>query len=111
MLHGGGVAMATEPAIMVADGTDPKYMWRQYFVITDGRCAVVEMLPALFPGGWRFHRVTVQAGSDWGESTRDQIVAWKLAHSQPIAMAPDLGGFRATLLAVAESGRLPERAP
>jgi len=71
--------------------------------------AVVEMLPTLFPG-WKFHRVMVHAGSDWQESTRDQIVAWKLAHCQPISMAPDLGDFRAKLLAVAESGKLPERA-
>jgi hypothetical protein len=102
--------MATEPAIMVAQGTDPKYMWRQYFVITDERCVWVEMLPALL-GGWKFHRVDVQSGDSWQGSTRDQIVAWKLANSQPIAMAPDLGNFRAKLLAVAESGRLPERAP
>jgi hypothetical protein len=99
--------MATEPAIMVAQGTNPKYMWRQYYIVTDERCVCVEMLPALL-SGWKFHRVSVQ--DSWQGCTRDQIVAWKLQHSQPIAMAPDLGGFRERLLAVAESGRLPERA-
>lgn len=101
--------MATDPAIMVAEGT-ARYQWRQYMVITDERCVVVEMLPALL-AGWKYHRVTVQSGESWQGCTRDQIVAWKVANSQPIAMAPDLGDFRERLLAVAEAGKLPERAP
>lgn len=99
-------SIATDPVIMVAEGTNPKYAWRQYFVITDERCVWVEMLPALF-SGWKFHRIGVQSGDDWRGCTRDQIVAYKLAHCAPIAMAPDLGGFRERLLAVAEAGKLP----
>lgn len=97
------------PAIMVAEGT-ARYQWRQYMIITDERCVLVEMLPALL-AGWKFHRITVQSGDSWQGCTRDQIVAWKMANSQPIAMAPDLGDFRARLLAVAADGKLPERAP
>lgn len=99
-----------EPAIMVAEGTTPGYRWRQYLVVSDERCVCVEMLPALLCG-WKFHRITVSAGEDWRGSIRDRIVAWKMAHSQPIAMAPDLGDFRAKLLEVAKAGRLPECAP
>ena len=104
-LHGPG------PAIMVAQGTNPQYMWRQYFVITDERCVVVEMLPALL-GGWKFHSVTVQDGDDWRGCSRDAIVAWKTDKCvNPPTMAPDLGEFHEKLLAVAAAGRLPERAP
>ncbi len=102
--------VSSRPAIMVAEGTDPKYRWRQYFVITDERCVWVEMLPAMLCG-WKFHRIGVQSSDDWRGCTRDQIVAYKLAHCAPIAMAPDLGCFRDRLLAVAEAGKLPERAP
>jgi hypothetical protein len=59
-----------EPVIMVAEGSDPHYQWRQYFVITDGRCAIVEMLPAMLCG-WKFHRVTVQSSEDWPGMSRD----------------------------------------
>lgn len=97
-----------EPAIMVAEGSSPRYAWRQYLVITDRRLVIVEMVPALF-GGWKFQRVTVQGAEDW-PGGRDSIVAWKLANAYPPAMAGDLGEFRAKLVAVAESGRLPERA-
>jgi len=100
----------SEPTIMVSEGTTPGYLWRQYIVITDGRVAIVEMLPALL-FGWKFHRVTVQSHDDWGSSTRDSIVAYMLASAHPPVMAPDLGEFRARLLAVAEQGVIPERAP
>jgi len=100
--------MNTLPVIMVAEGTNPKYMWRQYFVITDERCVVV--LPALF-GGWKFHCVTVQDGDSWRGCSRDTIVAWKTDKCiSPPVMAPDLGTFREKLLAIAAAGRMPERA-
>ena len=100
----------SEPVIMVAEGKYGSCHWRQYFVITEGRCVVVEMLRAML-AGWKFHRVHVQAGDYyWPQMTRDQIVAYKLDSAYPPAMAPDLGDFRAKLLAVAESGKLPERA-
>lgn len=99
----------SQPAIMVAEGTNPGYRWRQYFVITDGRCVIVEMLPAMMAGSWKFHRVWVNPGGDWDGLTRDQIVAWKRVYNAPIAMAPDLGDFKSKLLAVAESGQIPER--
>lgn len=83
--------------IMVAEGSDPRYPWRQYFVITDGRVAIVEMLPALL-AGWKFHRVTIQEGDSWPGMSRDQIVRFKMDSNYPPAMAPDLGEFRATLL-------------
>lgn len=102
--------MATqEPVIMVAESNAPNFSWRQYFVITDQRVAIVEMVPALW-GGWKFHRVTVQGETDW-PLTRDQIVAWKLGcAAYPPAMAPDLGEFRSKLLAVAAAGCLMDRA-
>lgn len=83
--------MATqEPAIMFAESNAPTFSWRQYFVITDQRVAIVEMIPALW-GGWKFRRITVQGPTDW-PLTRDQIVAWKLrCAAYPPAMAPDLG--------------------
>ena len=83
--------------IMVAEGSDPRYQWRQYFVITDGRVAVVEMIPALL-GGWKFHRVMIQEGDSWPGMTADQIVRFKLESVYAPAMAPDLGNFRAKLL-------------
>lgn len=101
---------AALPVILVAEGTNPGYMWRQYHVITDGRCAIVEMLPALCPGGWNFHRVWMSGADDWPKMSPDQIVAWKTQHCSMRA-APDLGAFTAKLLAVAADGRLPERAP
>lgn len=98
-----------EPAIMVAEGASPRFPWRQYFVVTDERCVCVEMLPATLCG-WRFHRVMVSGPDSWPGCIRDRIVQWKLTHSQPIAMAPDLGAFRDKLLAVAVAGKIPERA-
>lgn len=102
---------AQDPVIMVAESAPgARLAWRQYFVITDGRCAIVEMVPALL-AGWKFHRITVQSGSDWPGYSRDAIVAHKLADLHGPKTAPDLGAFRASLLAVAATGKLPERAP
>jgi hypothetical protein len=98
----------SDPVIMVSEGTTPGYRWRQYSVITDGRVAIVELLPAMLCG-WKFHRVTVQSHDDWGDRTRDQIVAYMRASAYPPTMAPDLGVFRDELLAVAASGKIPER--
>lgn len=98
----------SDPVIMVSEGRYASCHWRQYFVITDARCAVVEMTPALW-GGWRFHSVMVQSDESWRGMTRDQIVQWKIASGHPVAMAPDLGDFRGKLLAVADSGAIPER--
>ena len=89
--------MNIEPVIMVAEGSDPRYQWRQYFVITDGRCAIVEMLPAMICG-WKFHRVIVQSGEDWPGMSRDDIVRYKQASAHAPHMAPELGDFRAKLL-------------
>ena len=94
------------PVIMVAEGSDPRYAWRQYFVITDGRCAIVEMIPALL-GGWRLHRVIVQGSEAWDGMERDAIVGFKMHSGYPPSMAPDLGEFRAKLLEVAHAGKLP----
>ncbi len=88
---------------MVAEG----YAWRQYMVITDERCVIVEMLPALF-GGWKVHRVTVQGSEDWPRYKRDAIVAFRLGQHNGPVMAPELGVFRDKLLAVAAAGHLPE---
>lgn len=93
---------AQDPAILVAEGTMGAHRWRQYFVITDRRCAIVEMTEALL-AGWRFHRVTVQGEDDWTHLTRDQIVRWKLDNGD-YAVASDLGDFRATLIKVAQNG-------
>jgi hypothetical protein len=100
---------SVEPVIMVAEGTSPRYQWRQYFVISDERCVIVEMVPALLCG-WRFNRLSVQSADDWSGYTRDQIVAYKLASAHPPAMAPDLGSFRAKLVDTAARGALPQEA-
>ena len=100
-----------DPVIMVAESAPgARLAWRQYFVITDERCAIVEMVPAML-SGWKFHRVIVQNGSDWPGYGRDAIVTHKVADPGGPKMAPDLGAFRAALLAVATSGKLSERAP
>lgn len=96
-----------DPVIMVAESTSPRYSWRQYFVITDERCVVVEMLPALL-GGWKFHRIIVQGAESWPDMTADQIVAFKRDGGYAPDMAGDLGDFRARLLSVAAAGTLPE---
>jgi len=97
--------MSTEqdPAILVAEGTMGAARWRQYFVITDRRCAIVEMTEALLCG-WRFARVTVQGEEDW-PMPKAKIVQWKFDNGD-YAVAPDLGDFRNALLKVARDGAI-----
>lgn len=84
--------------ILAREGTDPKYRWLQYMVVTDHRVAVIEMIPALF--GWNLGKVTIQTGKDyWGDMTEAQIVAWKLQTDEYARIVnDDLNGFRARLL-------------
>ena len=52
--------------------------WRQYFVVTDSRVAVVHMVPALW-GGWSFERTEVREGEDhWPNMSADLIVEWQM---------------------------------
>ncbi len=86
------------PRVMVREGSYAGYSWRQYFVVTDNRVAVVHMTPAMF--GWNIGRIDVQSGDDWCGMSRDQIIAWKERSDDGITgFDPDLGDFRATLLA------------
>ncbi len=80
--------------ILVRDGDG----WRQYFVVSDARVAIVHMTPALF-GGWRLDRVNVQGSEDWPNMSRDLIVAWKFrADDGRTRIADDLGAFRDKLI-------------
>lgn len=98
--------MTAGPTILVAEGKYGTCHWRQYLVVTDERVAVVHMEPALW-GGWRFQRVDVQDGDAWRGMTTADIVRYKSVPSFAPSLAPDLGDFRARLLAVAASGQLP----
>jgi hypothetical protein len=95
------------PTVLVSEC--PKGSWRQYQVITDERCVVVEMVPAMLCG-WRFHRVIVQGRADWPGYTQDQIAAWKM-DSRKDAYSPRLAetdaGFAAELAEIALTGQLP----
>lgn len=94
----------TDATILVREGTDPRYLWRQYFVVTDERVAVVHMTPALW-GGWKFHWTDIRGADDWGTQSREQIVAYMFHWCTDglTRHASDLdAGFRAKLLAKAE---------
>lgn len=106
------VVAAAIPAVLVNE--DHKHTWRQYLVITAGRVACVEMVPALLLG-WKFHRVWVQTAEHAGYS-RDAIVRnyrhceYVPTYATGFSLVPhgSLGDFEVKLLAVAASGRLPE---
>lgn len=90
----------TNPAILMREGTEPGYRWRQYLVISDERVAIVHMVPALF--GWNFGMVDIQGASDWPGMARDAIVAWKHTHNDGRTLDATLDdSARARLLAVA----------
>jgi hypothetical protein len=99
------ICTTQEPVILVREGTTPGYLWRQYHVITDQREAVVELVPA-YLAGWKFHSVHVHGADCWPGYSRDQIASDRLSNANA-KHAGDLGHFRATLLAVAASGKLP----
>ncbi len=91
-----------DPAVLVREGKG----WRQYFVISDERVAIVHMQPALL-GGWRFQRVEVQGKDDWLGMKRDAIVEYRFrADDGTTRVAEGLGDFRERLLEVARSGHL-----
>jgi hypothetical protein len=88
------VPAPTAPTILVREGKD----WRQYMVITDDRCAIVYMTPALW-AGWKFDRVYVQGHEDWCGWSRDTIVAFKFESDDGLTRyATDLGEFRDALI-------------
>lgn len=94
---GANPSVPSEPVVLVREGTG----WRQYFVISDERVAVVHMKPA-YLGGWRFDHVDVQGEDDWPGMKRDAIVAWKFQSDDGLTrVAEDLGDFRERLLEVA----------
>lgn len=107
------VVAAAMPVVLVNE--DHKHTWRQYLVITDGRVACVEMVPALLLGGWNFHRMWVQTAEHAGYS-RDAIVRnYRHCHYVPeyatgfcLVPAGSLGDFEARLFAVAADGKLPD---
>lgn len=61
-----------QPTILVSEC--PRGTWLQYQVISDERCVIIEMVPALF-SGWKFHRVIVQGAVDWSGRSAAAIVA------------------------------------
>lgn len=63
--------------VLMREGAYGGCAWRQLFVITDRRVAIVEMTPALL-GGWCLGRVTIQGADDWSMD-ESAIVAWKMA--------------------------------
>ena len=87
-----------KPTILVREGEDGD--WRQYFVVTDERVAIVHMVPALC--GWNIDRVHVQGSDSWSTMSRDEIVAWRLHHDGGTTLvAGDIGAvFYARLLTV-----------
>ncbi len=90
----------TEVTILVREGNG----WRQYMVVSDARVAVVHMVPALLCG-WNFTRVDIQGSDDWRTMSRDEIVDWKFRFNDGrTEIAPNLGSFRATLIARAYGG-------
>lgn len=96
-------------AITILVTNCPRGTWRQYQIISDERCVIVEMVPAIL-AGWKFHRINVQGSVDWPGRNMDAIVAWKL-DGRVDAYAPrraEIGAeFRAMLVATAVSGTLP----
>jgi len=78
----------TATRILVREGRLGHNPWRQYFVITNSRVAVVHMVPALW-GGWHFDRVDVQDGDSWPNMTADLIVEWKMHNDDGLTKSVD----------------------
>lgn len=51
--------------------------WMQVFVIRDEYQCVLEFVPAVFGGGWKLHRVSVQGANDWPDMTADRIRTYR----------------------------------
>ena len=93
--------------ILVTECRRPSPSWRHYMVVTDGRVAIVEMVPALL-AGWNVRCVTVQGPEAW-DGTEAEIVAWKTAHVPGYAPISEvsvesLGAFGPRLLDIAARG-------
>lgn len=99
--------MSDNYKILVREGDmGPGYRnhrWRQYMLISDESCIVVDMVQALF--GWNLGRVTKQGAADWPNMKRDDIVAYRFRHdTDGLTKDAELGDFRARLVSHAEAG-------
>jgi hypothetical protein len=88
--------------IIAREGKDPRYPWKQFFIVGDERVIVVEMTPALL-AGWNIARVSVQGPTDWPSMSHDTILAWKRRDDDGYTdFAPDINPeFQAKLRAIA----------
>lgn len=100
--------MVATPDILVNE--DHRHTWRQYLVITAGRVACVELVPAVI-SGWKLHRVWIQTEDHAGYSQSAITRHYRHAHysgeyTTGFCLVPtgSLGGFERKLLDVAASG-------
>ncbi len=63
--------------VLQSEGTyGGKPAWRHYFIVTDTRTVLVDMVPAIF--GWNVREIKEGGAEDWPGMTSEDIVAWKL---------------------------------
>lgn len=75
--------------------------WRHYFIVTDTRTVLVDMVPAIF--GWNVREIKENGAEDWPDMTSDEIVAWKLKNHD-VTVVDDAGEVTRVLDLVKSKG-------
>lgn len=79
--------------VLKSEGTDPRYRWRHYMIVTDETMVVVDMVPAIM--GWNVRSITTQGkgteqGEDaWPNMSEQAIVAWKIKNHDVVVVDGD----------------------